>query len=112
MSDFDEKIDEDDFIEEGEAGISYGDIRTKSLGPCLCLLMDFMVGSKSTCYLHHYNSEMTDPHVPPPQLPKSNDTVRIRIVLAPSYLAQKYGPYFLGIRRRIRYRITVPKITE
>ena len=26
------------------------------------------------------------------EVPKSNDTVRIRIVLEPSYLAQKYGP--------------------
>ena len=76
MSDFDEEIDEEidaktygnDFIEEGEAGIGYGNIETSNLGPCLCLLLDFMVGDEPTCYLHHYDSEMTDPHVPPPQL--------------------------------------------
>ena len=55
-------------VKVGDADVSDGAINTDALGPCLCLLLDFMQGGKRKCFLHHYDSEMRDTDVPLPKL--------------------------------------------
>ena len=68
MSNFNRYISNNIFVKVGAAKASLGDIETNALGPCLCLLLDFMRGSEPMCFLHHYNSEMPETDVPLPEL--------------------------------------------
>lgn len=55
-------------VEMGDALVSEAGISTDNLGPCLCILLDFMRGNTPMCSLHHYDSELSNLDVPLPQL--------------------------------------------